>query len=134
MSGSLALSSAAFSDAEKTDVRRFCGYPAYGVGATGFMGWRYFSSYGTLEYAMNNLSPAEYQVARQFLAQLYTLEAAIFGAGANLDTDSAAVWKHNKTEVIEREGLFAKWRRALASTLGVPPGPMLNAAGFRVIV
>jgi hypothetical protein len=31
----------AFTDAEKTDIRRYCGYPAYGAGAAGNMGWRF---------------------------------------------------------------------------------------------
>lgn len=31
-----------FTDAEKADVRRFCGYPTYGSGARGFQSWRFF--------------------------------------------------------------------------------------------
>jgi hypothetical protein len=134
MSGSIALSAATFTDAEKADIRRFCGYPAYGTGATGFDGWRFFTQYGELEFRMNNLAPAEYQVTRQYLAQLYTLETAIFNAGANLDTDAAAVWVHNKNEVRDRVGLFKKWRRELAGIIGVPAGPALGDGGFRVVV
>jgi hypothetical protein len=133
MSGSIALSAATFSDAEKADVRRFCGYPAYGAGSSGFSGWRFFDAYGELEFRMNNLAPAEYQVVRQYMAQLYVLEAAIVGAGANLDTDMAAVWTHNRAEVQDRVGLYGKWRRELAGIIGVPAGPAL-ASGFRVIV
>ena len=36
MSESIALSTIPFADAEKTDIRRFCGYPAYGAGPSGF--------------------------------------------------------------------------------------------------
>ena len=32
----------AFTDAEKTDIRRFCGYPAYGAANSGFQNWRFF--------------------------------------------------------------------------------------------
>jgi hypothetical protein len=38
-----------------------------------------------------------------------------------LDTDQAAVWKHNKDEVRDRAGLFDNWRRRLCG----PPGPDL---------
>ena len=109
MSGSVALSTAPFTDAERTDIRRFCGYPAYGLGASGFQGWRFFEAYGTLEYRLTNLAPAEYQVVRQYLTTLYGLESAVPGAGANLDTDRAAVWFHNKNEVADRATLFDSW-------------------------
>ena len=38
----------AFTDEEKTDIRRFCGYPAYGSGASGFQSWRFYQAYGTI--------------------------------------------------------------------------------------
>jgi hypothetical protein len=121
-----------FSDDEKAQIRRFCGYPAYGAGASGFQGWRFFQAYGTLEYRMNNMAPAETQVIRQYLATLYTLEAAIPGAGANLDTDKAAIWTHNKDEVSDRTALFNQWCRRLCGFIGVPPGPALGAGGNSV--
>jgi hypothetical protein len=70
MSGTL---TASFNDAQKTDIRRFCGYPAYGAGGAGFSSWRFFQAYGTLEYRMNNLAPAEIAVTLQYLATLATL-------------------------------------------------------------
>lgn len=115
-----------FSDDEKAQIRRFCGYPAYGAGAAGFQSWRFFQAYGTLEYRMNNMAPAETQIARQYLTSLYTLEAAIPAAGQNLDTDEAAVWVHNKNEVSDRTALFNSWCRRLCGFLGVPPGPALS--------
>lgn len=124
----------AFTDAEKTDIRRFCGYPAYGAGASGFQSWRFFQAYGTLEFRLNNLATAEEAVVRSYLTTLGTLEAAIPAAGANLDTDEAAVWKHNKNEVADREGLFASWRRKLCDFLGMPPGPNLGGGGVRFVV
>jgi hypothetical protein len=82
---------ALFTDAQKTDIRRFCGYPAYGAGAWGFEGWRFFQAYGLLEYRMNNLSPAEMTVVTNYLATLYTLEAAVTNTGTTLGTAEAAV-------------------------------------------
>ena len=133
MSGSTSLSTDPFSDAERTDVRRFCGYPAYGSGNSGFQSWRFFEAYGVLEYRLTNLAPAEFQVVRQYLANLYSLESAIVGAAANLDTDQAAVWKHNRDEVRQRTALFQDWRKRLVDFIGVPPGPQLGA-GNSVIV
>jgi hypothetical protein len=118
-------STASFSDAEKADIRRFCGYPTYGQGAAGFQGWRYFTEYGLLEFRMNNLAPAELQNVRYLITQLYTLESAVWGASANLDTDQAAVWKHNKQEVADRERLLRLHRGRLCAFMGVPPGPDL---------
>ena len=127
-----AYSTASLLDAEKADIRRFCGYPPYGAGAAGFSGWRFFQAYGLAEFRMNNMAPAEYANIRYILAQLYTLEAAVWGAGANLDTDQAAVWKHNRDEIAHREGLFSLHRRRLCSLLGVPPGPDLRGASSAV--
>lgn len=120
----------AFTNAEKVDVRRFAGYPAYGAGASGFQGWRFFQAYGLMEFRLNNMATEEEAVVRTtYLANLATLETAIVGAGANLDTDVAAVWTHNKREVADREGLFASWRARLCAFLGVPPGPdMVNGS------
>ena len=125
MSGSIALSSAALTDAEKADLRRFCGYQAYGTGASGFAGWRFFQVAGVLEYRMNNFAPAEFQVARQYLAQLYVMEFAIPGAGATLNVGVAAVFTRNAKEMSERRSLFNGWRTELCGFMGVPPGPNL---------
>lgn len=111
-------------DAEKTDARRFCGYPVYGATPTQGFGYRFFTQYGTLEYRLNNMSPAEEAVLRTtYLANLNTLETAIPGTGANLDTDQAAVWTHNKNEQRDRDRLFDSWRRRFCAFIGIPPGP-----------
>jgi hypothetical protein len=125
-SGSLQYSTSPFTDAEKTDLRRFMGYSAYGPGATGFQGWRFFQAYGLMEYRMNNAAPAEIQVVRQYLSQLYDLESAIPATGGDLDTLEAAVWKWNPNEVRDRMRLFDNWRRRLCRFWGVPPGPDLQ--------
>ncbi len=124
----------AFTDAQKVDIRRFCGYPAYGAGAAGFNSWRFFQAYGTLEYRMNNLAPAEIAVTLQYLSTLATLEAAIPPTSANLDTESAAAWTHNDNETRDRTVLFDSWRRRLCGFLGIPPGPALADAGVTLVV
>ncbi len=120
------VSASPLSDAERTDVRRFCGYPAYGSGQTGFESWRFFQAYGSLEYRMTNLSGSEVSVVRSYLAQLNTLETALVGSGQNLDTDQAAVWRHNRNEVGDRSALLAAWSLRLCRFLGVPLGAGLQ--------
>ncbi len=114
----------AFSEADKVDVRRFCWFPAYGAGASGFQGWRFFQAYGLLEYRLNNLSPAEVAVVQStFLTNLRALEPAIVAAAGNLSTEAAGPWTHNKAEVADRTALFDAWRLRLCGFIGVPPGP-----------
>jgi hypothetical protein len=132
MSGSMGPTS--FTDAQKTDVRRYCGYPAYGAGASGFQGWRFFQAYGLLEFRLNNLSPAELSVVLNYLSTLATLEAAVTDAGTRLDTAEAAVWTRNPDEVRERAGLFDDWRRRLCAFLGLPPGPGLSDGTLALVV
>lgn len=122
-------------DAERVDARRFCGYPVYGPGASGFIGYRFFTAYGTLEYRLTNLTVSEVVVLRTYLSQLAPLETGILGAAANLDTAQAAVWTRNASEVRDRERLYDGWRRRLCSFLGVPPGPEFGGGdGGRIIV
>ena len=125
----------AFTDPEKTDIRRFCGYPVFGAGAGSNAGYRFTTQYGQLEFRLNNMSSAEEAVLRTtYLANLPTLETDIFGARVNLDTESASVWKHNAREQVDREALFASWRMKLCGFLGVPPGPELDGGGLRMVV
>jgi hypothetical protein len=124
----------AFTDSEKTDIRRFCGYPAYGAAASGFENWRFFQAYGLLEFRMNNLSDAEAAVVRRYLGTLTVLEFAVPRAGDNLDTDQAAVWTRNRDELRDRTRLFDDWRRRLCGFFGIPPGPTLTDTGIAVIV
>ena len=133
MSGSSSLDTSALSDAERVDVRRFCGYPAYGAGSSGFQSWRFFDAYGTLEFRLSNLAASELQVVRQYLSNLYALEQAIPAAASNLDTDQAAVWTHNRAEVVDRARLFDDWCRRLAFFLGIPIGPAM-ASGLAIVI
>lgn len=123
-----------FTDGQKTDIRRFCGYPAYGAGAAGFSSWRFFQAYGTLEYRLNNLAPAEIAVTLQYISTLAALEAVIPTASDNLDTEMAAGWTHNAREVADRVALLDSWRRRLCGFLGIPPGPALADAGITLVV
>jgi hypothetical protein len=124
----------AFTDAERTDVRRYCGYPAYATGAIGLHGWRFRQYYGDLEYRLSHLSLAEQAVVRRYLGALASLETGIPNAAANLDTDQAAVWSRNPNEVRDRTRLFDDWRRRLCAFLGVPPGPALRGTGLTLVV
>jgi hypothetical protein len=117
-------------DQQKTDIRRFCGYPAYGASPAGNMGWRFYTAYGLLEYRMNNLSDAEMAVAIGYLSTLSQLEMAVPGSSENLDSDAAASWKHNANEVVDRLRLFDSWRRRLCSFLGLSPGEGLGFSGL----
>ena len=124
----------AFSASERTDIRRHCGYPAYGVGASGFQGWRFFQAYGLLEYRVQNLAAAEEAVARGYLVQLTSLEADIPATAARLDTEQASVWTRNPQETRDRAALFDDWRRRLCGFLGIPAGPALGERGIVMVV
>jgi hypothetical protein len=126
----------AFTDAEKTDVRRFCGYGAFGGGQPlPASGYRFSTQYGVLEYKLNNLSASEETVARTiFLTPLGLLETDITGTRANLDTAEAGVWKHNAREQRDRENLFNSTRRRFCGFLGLSPGPDLGTGGITVVV
>src|SRR6185437_15723720 len=113
-----------FTDAQIVDIRRFCGYPAYGDGAVVFPFPWIMRQYLALEYRLQHISTSEGGVVvNTYLTNLYTLETAIPSTSANLDTDVAAVWTHNKDELKDREDLFDSWRRRLCNFLGVLPGP-----------
>jgi hypothetical protein len=124
-----------FTDAQKVDIRRFCGYPVFGGTPSSFQSYRFFQAYGTLEYRMQNLLPEEEAVITTvYLPNLTTLESAIPTTSDNLDTDVAAVWTHNKNELRDRERLFDSWRRRLCGFIGIPPGPALGDTGLSLVV
>jgi hypothetical protein len=125
----------AFTDSEKTDIRRFCGFGAYGMGQpTPASGYRYSTRYGVLEYKLNTLGPAEELVVRgTYLANLPNLEKALFATVDNLDTAKAAVWTHNKNEYRDKQNLYKGMRRELCAFLGISPGPMLENAGMTLV-
>lgn len=128
----------ALSDPEKTDVRRFCGYGAYGQQALPASGYRFSTQYGVLEYKLNNLTTSEEAVVRTtYLTSLALLETDIMGSAGvrvNADTDEAAVWKRNSNELRERRDLFNGTRREFCAFLGIPPGPGLGQGGISFVV
>ena len=115
-----------FTNTEKTNIRKHCGYPAFGSNATAFMGHRFFTSYGSMEYILNNLSVDEEAQARVYVTSLDALEIAILTAGTNMGTASAAVWTRNAREMADRENLYGAWRVKLCQFLGIPPGPAVG--------
>ena len=123
-----AQSTVPLTDAEKSDIRFFCGYSLYGNSASGFMGYRFFEAQGFLEYRMTNASPNECASIRQQLTEIQSLRTAIFGASSSLIVDSAGVFKRNANEIRERKGLYDDWRIQLCKNLGVPPGPGIQSA------
>jgi hypothetical protein len=122
-----------FTDAQLVDIRRFCGYPAYGDGAVVFPYPWVMRQYLALEYRLQHLGQSEGAVVvNTYLANLTMLEDAIPAASGNLDTDAAAVWTHNKDEQKDREALFDAWRRRLCNFLGVAAGPNFGTASGTV--
>jgi hypothetical protein len=111
-----------FLEAQLVDILRFAGYPTYS-----FFGWVFEEDYATLTLRLQNMSAAEAAVIiATFLPALYTLEAAVVAASANLATDQAAVWTHNKDEVADRNNLYYLKRRELCAYIGVKPGRAMS--------
>ena len=124
---------------QMADCRRFAGYPmladTQADDSRDFAyGWVSPGVWQTLQHRLTNMRPEEESILiNTYLTQLNTLEAAIYGAGANLDTDQAAVWIHNKNEVSDRSKLFDQWRRRMCWFIGVAPGPSLGNGGTQII-
>jgi hypothetical protein len=120
------------------DVRRYAGYPALGIDtvATDDQDVAYSGNlpgvwWQTMFHRLKNLTPEnETTLVNVYLTNLATLETAIVSSSENLDTDSAAVWKHNKNEVGDRSRLFDGWRRRMCGFLGVAPGPDLGCGNM----
>jgi hypothetical protein len=121
-------------DAERVAIRRYCWYPAYGPGASGFQSWRYFQAYGTLEYRLTNMAPEEFSVVRFMLSNITTLEAAIPAASSGLNVAQAAVFTRNPRELLERKQLYDYQRMELCKFFGIPPGPMKGDSSNNIIV
>lgn len=126
-------------DQQKTDVRRYAGYPMIGNTPTDASrdfayGWVSPGVWETLYSRLNSMSASEENVLiTVYLDKLATLETAITDASDNLDTDVAAIWTHNKNEVSDRMSLFNKWRRQMCSFIGIPLGPWLTKGGCQIV-
>lgn len=122
-----------FTEAEKTAIRRYCGYPMFGNTPNQAFGHRFMTHYGTLEYRMNHASDTEEAVVRDtYLANLVTLETDIPATRTNMDTAAAAVWTRNARELTDRKALYNHWRRELCGFFGVPEGPSLNSSSGNI--
>ena len=128
----------ALTDAQKLDARRFAGYPALGDAAINDLsdfayGYTSPGQVRTLFHRLTTLRPEEEAVLTTFyLPNLTALEAAIPASGANLDTDQASVWVHNKSEISDRAKLFRQQRLDMCGFLGISPGPSIGGGGFSV--
>jgi hypothetical protein len=109
------------------DVRRYCGFSVSGNTTSQPYREPVYSDASlaslSLDYRLANLSAEEENtVTTYYLANLYLREAEIQAASANLDTDVAAVWTHNKQEVSDRRELFNQLRIDFCNFLGFSPG------------
>jgi len=126
-------------DAQLTDTRRFMGYQLAGTTMTitndqDLVYGRFGMVIMSLHARLTSLSASEESVLiTTYLANLYTLENAIPAVSANLDTDQAAVWKHNAREQADRDRLFDSWRRRMCAFIGFAPGPGLGNGGIALI-
>lgn len=119
------------------DVRRYCGYSVTGDSTSAPFRELAYSNVSymgvSLDYRLQHLSAEEESVViNNYLIPLALREQEIQGAAANLDTEQAAVWKRNASEVADRIGLFNYLRRQLCAFLGFAPGPQLGG-GNRVV-
>src|SRR6185312_10025014 len=123
---------------QMSDTRRYLGYALVGTTMQiddneDVVYMTFGLVYMSLYTRLTTLLPEEETtLTTVYLPNLATLETAIVGAGANLDTDQASVWKHNKDEVSDRIGLYNKWRREMCAFIGLPPGPGLGDGGMAI--
>jgi hypothetical protein len=120
------------------DCRRFMGYSVSGdTTSQPYRELSYssqtFMSQLSLDYRLAHLTAEEEtRLINFYLANLTLRETEIQGAAGNLDTDKAAVWTRNRTEVSDRINLFTALRIELCNFLGFKPGPTL-AQGNRLV-
>jgi hypothetical protein len=113
------------------DVRTYMGYSVSGD-TTSFPFREYVYSDVSLmglsiEYRLEHLSAEEEnRVTTFYLPNLAAREQEIQCAAANLSTDVAGPWKHNKQEIRDRRELFDELRYDLCDFLGFAPGEALR--------
>ena len=128
----------ALSSAQMLDVRRFAGFQAPSTAAP-------FSAYNDIIYQSFGMvkmslylrlttldADMEQVLIAKFLVPLNDLEDDIVNVRCNLDTDIAAVWTRNKSEMADRRALFKIKRLEMCEFLGITPGCNLNAGGMRI--
>jgi len=129
----------ALTAAQLADARRYAGYWLAGTtqvtddnNDTVYM--RFGMVTMSLHRRLTTLSASEEAIMGTYLTTLGTLETAIVGAADNLDTDQAAVWHRNRSEVTDRARLFDEWRRRMCQFIGITPGPGLGLGGAAVSI
>lgn len=116
---------------QQADARRFMGYPMVGDTSPddrSDLAYAQVTSgrHQTLAHRLKTLRAEEEAIIASYLVTLASLENGITRAADNLDTDKAAVWQRNRSEVSDRTRLYNQWRRQLCGLLGIPPGPSLG--------
>lgn len=116
---------------QQADARRYMGYPMIGDTSPddrSDVAYAQVTSgrFQTLAHRLTSLRAEEEAIVANFLVMLAGLESGITRAADNLDTDKAAVWQRNRSEVSDRTRLYNQWRRLLCGLLGIPPGPSLG--------
>lgn len=117
-----------FTGTQVAAIRQYCGYGSYAaygyiLGGAGM---------AIIDTQISAVVATEQAQIVTVLDLLPGLDTAISGAGANLDTEQASVWKRNLNEVSDRRALFDYYRRRLCELLNVMPGPALSS-GNRVV-
>lgn len=126
-------------DAQLTDVRRFMGYQLAGTTMTitndqDLVYGRFGMVIMSLHQRLTSLSASEESVLiNTYLTNLYALETAIPTTSDNLDTEQAAVWRHNAREQADRDRLFDSWRRRMCGFIGFAPGPGLGTGSISLV-
>jgi hypothetical protein len=121
------------------DTRRYMGYSVTGDAFYANFRELVYSDVSYMGIALDDptgvggrlahLSPEEETtLTTYYLPTLTAREADIQAASANLDTDKAAIWTHNKSEVSERRSMFMELRVELCHWLGFSPGPGIQAS------
>lgn len=123
---------------QQADARRYMGYPMLGDTTPDDRSDAAYAQmtsgrYQTLAHRLNTLRPEEETIVASYLTTLAGLENGITRAADNLDTDKAAVWQRNRSEVADRTRLYNQWRRQLCGLLGIRPGPALGSGTTRII-
>jgi len=122
-------------EAQKVQIRYYCGYGALGQQMLPANGYRFFTAYGEMEYKLINMQPEEEdEVVNYYLVNLQQLKTDIPTVRDNVDTKQAAVWHWNDMEFRDRRTLFNYVRLELCNFLGLVPGPHLGAGGVRFSV
>ncbi|WP_424139374.1 hypothetical protein [Roseomonas chloroacetimidivorans] len=120
----------AFTDQEKTDIRRLCGYPPIGTlllaGPAGVNPVAYRIQVNDFEDRLVSLTPTEEAAARGILKDALVVEASMLTMAGNLDVAKAAVFTRNPLEMQERMQLLGWYRGRLLAALGAAFGPGLG--------